>query len=50
MVEGPFMNEMLGDRYRWQSEGVLSVIIQDPPEESHEPSPLKVLDLSFEIK
>ncbi|MFY0653111.1 MAG: BNR repeat-containing protein [Cyclobacteriaceae bacterium] len=46
-VKGPFVNEMLGDFYRWKSEGILSVIVQDFPQGDHEPSILKVVDLSF---
>ena len=46
-VEGPFINEVLGDKYRWQSKGVLSVILQDAPKAPKEPSALKVLDLVF---
>lgn len=49
-VEGPFMNEMLGDKYRWQSEGVLSVILQDDLKLIHQPSSLKVVDLAFQVK
>lgn len=49
-AEGPFLNEMLGDKYRWSSEGVLSVIIQNTPKAVHEPSSLKVVDFSFQIK
>ena len=43
-VKGPFVNEMLGDFYRWQSEGILSVMVQDFPDEVHKPSSLQVID------
>ncbi|MGQ1783596.1 MULTISPECIES: BNR repeat-containing protein [unclassified Saccharicrinis] len=49
-VEGPFLNDMLGDFYRWKSEGILSVIVQDKPKASGKPSPLKVIDFSFCIE
>ncbi|MBN2307655.1 MAG: BNR repeat-containing protein [Candidatus Hydrogenedentes bacterium] len=42
--EGPFVNEMLGDPYRWRQEGVLSVMAQDMPAEPHAPTPLRILD------
>jgi len=38
---------MLGDRYRWKKEGVLSVIVQDQPPEDGAPSALRILDFSF---
>lgn len=46
-VQGPFFNDMLGDIYRWKSEGILSVFTQDTPQKKEEPSALKVLDFSF---
>lgn len=49
VVKGPFFNEMLADIYRWKSEGVLSVMVQDAPKGIHESSALKVIDLSFQI-
>ena len=48
VVEGPFLNDMLGDVYRWKSDGILSVIVQDTPNGNREPSTLKVVDLSFQ--
>ncbi|GAL65632.1 hypothetical protein JCM19301_3317 [Jejuia pallidilutea] len=30
-VKGPFINDMLGDVYRWKDEGVLSIMVQDNP-------------------
>jgi hypothetical protein len=44
---GPFVNEMLGDNYRWAKEGVLSVMVQQSPERAHQPTPLRILDLSL---
>jgi hypothetical protein len=50
VVKGPFFNDMLGDFYRWQSEGVLSVMVQQAPKSNSKPSSLQVVDLSFQIK
>jgi hypothetical protein len=47
VVKGPFLNDMLGDFYRWKSEEVLSIILQDSPTENSKPSELKVVDLRF---
>lgn len=47
--EGPFLNEMLGDRYRWKSTGILSIIAQEAPREIHQSTPLHVLDFAFEM-
>ena len=44
----PFLNEMLGDRYRWKQEGVHSVMVQESPKEVHETTPLRILGFSFE--
>jgi len=41
---GPFVNEMLGDPYRWAKDGVLSVMVQQSPRTPHEPTPLRILD------
>jgi hypothetical protein len=46
--KGPFVNEMLGDPYRWQAEGVLSILVQGVPKMPHDPTPLRVI--SFEVK
>ena len=46
--KGPFVNEMIGDRYRWKQEGVLSVMVQQSPQEAHQATPLRILDFSFE--
>ena len=45
--KGSFLNEMLGDRYRWKQEGMLSVMVQESPTEAHEATPLRILDFSF---
>jgi BNR repeat-containing family member len=45
--KGPFVNEMLGDPYRWRSEGILSVMVQESPPEPHDPTALRIVDLSF---
>lgn len=42
--KGPFVNEMLGDAYRWKNEGILSVLVQEMPAEKHQPTPLRILD------
>jgi hypothetical protein len=46
--EGPFGNEMLIDPYRWRSEGVLSVLVQESPTESHQSTPLRILDFQID--
>ena len=48
--KGPFLNEMLGDPFRFQQEGVLSVVVQATPKGSRDPSALKVVDFSFRDK
>ncbi len=48
-AKGPFVNEMLGDYYRWRNEGILSVLAQDFPEKVHEPSSLKVYDFLIQF-
>jgi hypothetical protein len=45
---GPFVNEMLGDPYRWKKEGILSVMAQALPASPNEPTPLRVLDFQVE--
>lgn len=47
---GPFVNEMLGDRVRWTEEGVLSIMVQDTPQQPHEPTPLRVLDFTVGVQ
>ena len=46
--KGPFLNEFLGDRYRRKQEGILSVMAQEAPDKVHQPTPLRILDFSFE--
>jgi hypothetical protein len=48
--KGPFVNEMLGDVYRWKTSGVLSVMVQDSPTNPREATPLRVLDFKMEQK
>jgi len=48
LENGPFVNEMLGDPYRWTQEGILSVLVQDSPENPSEPTPLRILDFQIE--
>jgi hypothetical protein len=47
VVKGPFVNDMLGDFYRWKSEGVLSIMVQDVPKGKNKKSTLQVVDLTF---
>ena len=47
LERGPWMNEMLGDPYRWQEEGVLSVLVQASPAQPREPTALRILDFAF---
>jgi len=48
--KGPFVNEMLGDPYRWKKEGVLSVVVQTEPKEDHQPTALRVLDFGPHVR
>lgn len=50
VVKGPFFNDMLGDFYRWKSEGILSIFTQDTPKGAHQASALSVIDFSFRMK
>jgi hypothetical protein len=50
LEKGPFVNEMLGDLYRWKKEAILSVMVQESPKKTHEPAPLRILDFSFDKK
>lgn len=43
---GPFISEILPDPVRWISEGVVSVLAQEPPAAPHAPSALRVLDVA----
>jgi len=45
--KGPFVNEMLGDLYRWKRDGILSIMAQDAPAKAHEETPLRILDFTF---
>ena len=47
---GRFCNEMLGDFYRWQDSGVLSIMVQDKPVKNHDSTSLRILDFQFEKK
>ena len=44
---GPFQNEMLPDPSRWSDEGVLSVMVQEPPAEPHQPTALRMVDFQI---
>jgi hypothetical protein len=44
--EGPFINEMVGDPYRWKQEQALSVMVQESPGQPHQATPLRILDFS----
>jgi len=46
--KGPFLNEMVGDLYRWKKDGILSIMVQESPNEVHEPTPLRVLDFHIQ--
>jgi hypothetical protein len=46
--KGPFINEMLGDYYRWKRHKILSVMVHESPKEAHEATPLRILDFVFE--
>ena len=46
--KGPFLNEMLGDVYRWKESGVLSVMVQGAPTKAYEATPLRILDFIME--
>ncbi|MDX1285095.1 MAG: BNR repeat-containing protein [Draconibacterium sp.] len=48
--KGPFVNEMLADYYLWKKKRILSVVVQEMPEQKHQPTPLRVLDFSFSKK
>ena len=44
---GPFVNEMLGDYYRWKDSAVLSIMVQERPKKGHESTALRILDFQF---
>jgi len=48
--KGPFVNEMLGDPYRWRIHGILSVLVQGDPAKAHEATPLRIVDFSMEAE
>ncbi len=48
--KGPFCNEMLGDKYRWKSEEVLSVMVQKAPVATGASTPLQIIDFTFKQK
>jgi len=48
--KGPFLNEMVFDYYRWKRDKILSVMVQESPKKAHEPTPLRILDFSFQKK
>ncbi|MBI1337352.1 MAG: hypothetical protein GC164_10370 [Phycisphaera sp.] len=43
--EGPFFTEPLADPALWESEGILSVLVQEGQGSDHKPTALRVLDL-----
>jgi len=45
---GPFLNEMLGDPYRFKQEEVLSVMVQESPSYSGQATPLRIIDFSLD--
>jgi hypothetical protein len=45
---GPFVNEVLGDFYRWKQENVLSILVQELPQQVHQATRLRVIDFRFE--
>lgn len=47
---GPFVNEMLGDPYRWKQEAVLSVMVQESPKKAHEATALRILDYAIKSR
>jgi hypothetical protein len=44
---GLFLNEMLGDPYRFQQEEVLSVMVQQSPSSIGQSTPLRIIDFSL---
>ncbi|MBD0726530.1 hypothetical protein B6A10_15250 [Flavobacterium sp. L1I52] len=46
-IQGPFMNDMLADVYRWKNENILSIMLQGTPENVRQPSKLQVIDLNI---
>ena len=44
---GPFLNEMLGDHYRFEQEEILSVLVQESPATPSQSTPLRIIDFSL---
>ncbi len=44
---GLFLNEMLGDPYRFEQEDVLSVMVQESPTSAGQSTPLRIIDFSL---
>ncbi len=44
---GLFLNEMLADPYRFEQEEILSVMVQESPQQAGLPTPLRILDFSL---
>jgi hypothetical protein len=44
---GPFLNEMLGDPYRFMQQEVLSVMVQESPNQTSQSTPLRILDFAL---
>jgi hypothetical protein len=44
---GPFKNEMLGDPYRFAQEEILSVMVQESPQQAGQSTPIRILDFSL---
>lgn len=47
--KGPFLNDMLGDPYRWRRDGILSVLVQESPQHVHEATALRILDFAVNL-
>ena len=45
---GPFLNEMLGDPFRWKAESTLSIMVQKSPRQAHQSTPLRILDFGIQ--
>ena len=41
---------MVGDKLRWQNDGVLSVMVQEAPKVPHDPTALRIVDFSLKEK
>lgn len=50
VVKGAFINDMLGDFYRWKDDGILSIMVQNIPKRKRKYSRLSVIDLTFQSK